>query len=238
MNRLDIKLLINQSCELIVEDITNYNSDEFDDIEYDSHISIEGLVALRDDVADISTINCTEFCKRSTHPEARFSRFSFPKDGTFTYYKILIPKLTHFTKEFDTYLYYNNQEGTESFGNLVYKHDGKEEIVFPTQLRYIAELSNLVNVICVEKIIFTACKLQKCLVNLQRKILKNTLSGTCNKNTADVENRDFLLSAMYVLDYLKDRAEYDKAQEIIDNLPMCQICDSNSLDIVDCGCNK
>jgi hypothetical protein len=68
--------------------------------------------------------------------------------------------------------------------------------------------------------------------------MEMTLSGTCTKSIVDIENRDFLLSAMYVLDYLKDRAEYDKAQEIIDNLPTCQICDSNSLDIVDCGCNK
>lgn len=229
MDRLNIKLYINQSCELVAEDLTNYDSNDFNDIDYDSHISIEGLVYFRDDLADISTIEVKPFCKTSSHPEMFVSKFTFPKDGTFSYYKILVPKRS----KHDSTVYYDDEQSSETFGQLVFENN----VLDVRNLERLAKLGESeMNVISFEKIVFTVCKLQKCLVNLQRKSLVSELGGICKTELSNNHDRDFLLSAMYVLDYLKDRAEYEKAQEIIDSLNYCGICESLTDDSNSCGC--
>lgn len=238
MNRLNIKLSINSACELVAEDLTNYDSFEFNNVKYDSHITVEGIVGIRDKVADLSTINCRGFVKLPNHTFQNITKIKFPKDGTFTYYKILVPKLSHFENLLSECLFYNDDKNSNNYGQICFKDSlDKEKVIPPTHLVELIELSNLPNVIYFEQIVFTACKLQKCLVNLQRKTVNDVLCGTCRNNTVDVQNRDLLLSAMYVLDYLKDRSEFEKAQEILDNMGMCQLCEDISLDNSKCGCN-
>lgn len=87
-----------------------------------------------------------------------------------------------------------------------------------------------------QKMLFTICKLTKCFVNLQRKILDLSIVDQCMKNASDVKNRDFLLCSIYVLDYLKDIGQFDEAQRILENITECGgFCSENNQ--IDCGCN-
>lgn len=87
-----------------------------------------------------------------------------------------------------------------------------------------------------QKMLFTICKLTKCFVNLQRKILDLSIVDQCMKNASDVKDRDFLLCSIYVLDYLKDIGQFDEAQRILENITECGgFCSENNQ--IDCGCN-
>lgn len=49
---------------------------------------------------------------------------------------------------------------------------------------------------------------------------------------------DFLLSALYVFDYLKDINNFEEAQRILDNMSECDsLCEDYSAKS-DCGCGK
>jgi hypothetical protein len=88
-----------------------------------------------------------------------------------------------------------------------------------------------------QKTVFSVCKLQKCLVYLQRKFLENCRS--CDRSNTDRNTRDFLLSAMYVFDYLKDHDNYEEAQRLLDNLSDCtrNLC-GETFNKSDCNCGK
>ena len=88
-----------------------------------------------------------------------------------------------------------------------------------------------------KSVFVSICKLQNCLIKLQRKILddpRNCLD--CNLQNNIRYNRDFLLSSIYVLQYLICTQNYSEIERIINNLKSCSnICeDYDSLN--DCGC--
>lgn len=70
-----------------------------------------------------------------------------------------------------------------------------------------------------KKITFTYCNLIKCFVSLQSNLANSLCDTSCEKN--DVYNRDFLLSTIYVLDYLRDINNFKEAQRILDNINEC-----------------
>lgn len=70
-----------------------------------------------------------------------------------------------------------------------------------------------------KKIAFTYCNLIKCFVSLQSNLANNLCDTSCEKN--NVYNRDFLLSTIYVLDYLRDINNFKEAQRILDNINEC-----------------
>lgn len=75
---------------------------------------------------------------------------------------------------------------------------------------------------------------------MQRKLIEN--GDICDEHCQNMSNRyrrDFLLSALYVFDYLKDRGEYDEAQRILDNLTSCSdLCGDYLSTNKDCGCGS
>lgn len=90
-----------------------------------------------------------------------------------------------------------------------------------------------------KKEVFNICKIRKCLVYLQRKMLLGNCpeTGDCSE-TKDLRNtRDFLMSAVYVLEYLKNTGNFAEAQRIIDNLSTCGFpCEDKDFTFSDCGC--
>ena len=70
-----------------------------------------------------------------------------------------------------------------------------------------------------KKIALTYCNLIKCFVSLQSNLAKSLCDTSCEKT--DVYNRDFLLSTIYVLDYLRDINNFKEAQRILDNINEC-----------------
>lgn len=254
MQDLNIHLFINPSCELIATDNTVYHnlrygdSDDFLD-DLSKHISIEFLTN-SDNNVESSTIDFRDACghKRGYLLDGNHSVFHFPKDGTFVYYKFLVPTIDHLLKEIDddkkeyktsNQLFYYNKK----FYYTKRDFDGNTEV--DEILRYCIQV-NLdelwtyqgTQTFSFQKILFSVCKLQKCLVNLQKQILES--SGGCNECDLDSSlrfKRDFLLSALYVFDYLKDRHNFEEAQRILDQMSDCSgtLCGDNR-DKSDCGC--
>lgn len=107
MQDLNIHLFVNPSCELVAIDKTSYHNLRYNDGDYlddlSDHISIEFLSDV-DGIIDRNTINFDEFIgNREYYLDGNTSVFHFPKDGTFTYYKMLVPKIDHLHKEDDIY---------------------------------------------------------------------------------------------------------------------------------------
>ncbi len=62
---------------------------------------------------------------------------------------------------------------------------------------------------------------------------------SCDMDTSIRYKRDFLLSALYVFDYLKDTNNYEEAQRILDNLSSCNSLCGEDLDFNNnCGCGS
>lgn len=70
-----------------------------------------------------------------------------------------------------------------------------------------------------KKIVFTYCNLINCFVSLQTNLARSLCDQSCEKT--DVSNRDFLLSTIFVLDYLRDTNNFEEAQRILDNINEC-----------------
>lgn len=84
-----------------------------------------------------------------------------------------------------------------------------------------------------KKIAFTYCNLIKCFVSLQSNLANSLCDTNCEKT--DIYNRDFLLSTIYVLDYLRDTNNFKEAQRILDNINECGgFCKSETL--TKCNC--
>ena len=92
----------------------------------------------------------------------------------------------------------------------------------------------------IKKEVFSTCKIRKCLVYLQHKmLLENCSPNSCSANAELRNTRDFLFGALYVLDYLKETNNFEEAQRIVDNLSTCNfLCDEDSITANNCGCGN
>lgn len=106
MNELDIQLIVNPSCELVAVDRTSYQNLHYEDggeVQYlrdrSKHVSIEFLTDVDGEVM-YDTINLEKgLTNRMELLDGNTSVFYFPKDGTFTYYKFLVPHISHLLKK-------------------------------------------------------------------------------------------------------------------------------------------
>lgn len=265
MNNLSIQLIVNPHCQLIAMDNTRYfnltarSNDIIDSLL--QHVSLEFLVYRDEECPVNSTIIFKEYKHNRGEYGQNISTIIFPQDGIFTYYKFMIPKIEHLIKldnrtikMQDQVFYYNKQfynglsdiEFTETTIESVLENHINEIInnaeVIDNYLNIweSIKIGNSTQTFSFQQIIFSMCELQKCLVNLQKKTLletKNCLE--CDTNTSIRYKRDFLLSALYVLDYLKDRKNYDEAQRILDNLSTCDNLCGDELNLNNnCGCGS
>ena len=171
----------------------------------------------------------------------------FPEDGTFTYYKFIVPKLSYFSTG---WISDKNNPKMQTLGYKIYQgevfyNDGsfrvtdtavegsESDIVKGSRqisLKEIWEYQNS-HVFSFQKVVFSFCKLQKCLVNLQKRILSNPQNcdkyGAICSDSLSRYNRDFVLNAVYVLDYLTKQERFSEAQDLIDSLQDCSgaICE-------------
>ena len=91
--------------------------------------------------------------------------------------------------------------------------------------------------------VFSACKVQQCLIKLQKMLIKDfsrsCSMSDCNRNIELKHKCDLMLSIVTVLDYLVSLHKFEEAQRIIDSLSGCNgICDdiSDGLTTNRCGC--
>lgn len=217
MKNLDVKLSINNYCELV-------SIDKSTNIDSTNHICVEFLSS------DIYHPLITNI--KGNNIYGYTSKIKLPHDGEHIYYKFLIPLKEHFTEIPDNEIYYDD-------GKIFYKNHSKStEINFNDLIKLDTTLSCSQTFFC-KKTLFSICKLQNCLVYLQRQILSNPdYCMECGMETSIRYKRDFLVSSLYVLNYLIKNQLYEEAQRILLNMEGCGgLCEHiNSKD--DCGCGK
>lgn len=261
MNELNIELSINGSKKLIAIDNTSYDNliDSYDSKlsffrDMTNHASVEFLVDSKSRV-----VKHSEIINDSISPfdlNNNMSEFDLPVDGTYIYYKFLVPRLSHMVKNDPKYneeVFYVSNQMFYHNGDFYYcNHDEdvylRDYISIESAIEYILSKSFLLNLdelwahqgsqtLSFQKSLFSVCNLQKCLVSLQRQIL-NSSCNNCDQMKDVKLRRDFILSSLYVLDFLKDSNNFEEAQRILDNLESCSnsMCGNNSEN--SCGCEK
>lgn len=250
MNDFIIKLLVNTDCQLISIDNSNYNLLS----NYNEYESLDFLSNYDNELIENSIINNT-----LDNSSSKVCSINLYKDGVFNYFKVIIPTLNKLiiNNEEDLYtdillnnetFYYNNKVyiGTNNISCI--SAANKEDFINKNISEILSNSKEIDNYVELENIkgsqtfiyksVFVSiCKLQNCLIKLQRKILddpRNCLD--CNLQNNIRYNRDFLLSSIYVLQYLICTQNYSEIERIINNLKSCSnICeDYDSLN--DCGC--
>ena len=182
----------------------------------------------------------------------KVTKFELKKDGRYSYYKIAVPTIDYFI----------GKNATSIVGEIFYNEGELLQIkTLPIESTFdaIMEVSEIVDClhsyeailnkvssseeaneayIFPKKDIFNICNLRKCLVYLQRKmLLEKCSSDKCNSKQSDTERVNFLLSAVYVLEFLIRTNNFAEAQRIIDNISSCGFtCEDTVLTFNDCGC--
>lgn len=254
-NILDKQLIIHSDCKLTSVCHTNLNSINPDIL--DKYVSVEFLKYKDRCLYDSCIIKTSQIDSPS--------EFALLNDGIYEYNCYLIPTLEYLlidTDKYDVegnmlyneicledsyfyyngYLYYINYVGNDynidtylSATNFIntYK-DTILSLATKISLDYLSSNTEIGNqtYFC-KKIAFTYCNLIKCFVSLQSNLANSLCDASCEKT--DVYNRDFLLSTIYVLDYLRDTNNFKEAQRILDNINECGgFCKSETL--TKCNC--
>lgn len=233
---LDIQLILNGN-ELIVVDHTTLPANLSD------WNMFEGV--------SILTYNDSDEIHRLIYSETpqQELRINLERDGKYYYYKMYIPVLEYFTD--------NPELDPHNLVGEIFLYNSKlyKVISAPDSVRIDAILAHSVEVgplgayksimdgttdeslFFPKKSIFNVCNLRKCLVYLQRKMLLEACETSCQKSQDLRNKRDFLLSAAYVIEYLKETENYEEAQRILDNLSSCGfLCEDNVITHNNCGC--
>ena len=254
--RLSINLMVQPNCQLVAVDNSDYNSLGVDLLE---HVMLEFL-SYNDETSPLpKTVRLRKEIHNRGYYLSRFSsEFILEMDGTYSYYKLVIPILDHFEMENGRYsklyeelffynktLYKSNLPNTEEDYDLSYVLGHSEKIINCIDAYDLIQRGGASQTFyCPKEIVFSVCKLQRCLVSLQRQLLFSN-SCTCSYDKCSTDemlrnSRDFLLSALYVFDYLKDNRNFTEAQRILDNLSSCSSICGDELDNINnsCGCGN
>ena len=230
-----------------------------------NYVSIE-FTTDKDDKIEDETVVLTEYChyRDNLMDNTEFPLFN---DGIHYYYKIMIPHLTHlFVEDAEAsevhghtmYNYLFLKDETFYYKGRFYKYNGesipltepmRKEFILKEYIQtilknsteyvdYIELYKNLGSQsFSCKKMLFTICKLTQCFVNLQRNAIDSQVYNKCNTDDKLIENRDFILCSLYVLDYLKDIGQYQEAQRILENITECNGLCKQSVNTSSCGCN-
>lgn len=182
------------------------------------------------------------------------TEYILPKDGTYSYYKLVIPIVEHFLNADGKY--HNIEDEMFYYKGNIYlcnTNTGFTEFTLSELLSNSKVLENCLDwyntvhdnhasqtFYLPAKKLFSVCRLNRCLVSLQKNLLG--CNNPCKNMNCDVSaatnQRNFLLCTLQVFDYLKDIGNYSEAQRILDNLSSCNfICDEGLISN-DCGCGS
>lgn len=257
MNKiLSVKLFVKPNCELIAVDTSDYDQLEN---ELPQYVMLEFLSYNEEDSHLPKSVRLKkEINNREYYSDEFSSHFNLDIDGTYYYYKLVIPTLDSFKISNDNYENLYNELFFYKDDIYISEVQSSEICSLSEVLSQSRKITNYLEAYqliqneygsrtfyCPKEIVFSVCKLQRCLVSLQEKLL---FSGSCacsyNKCNTDNElrdRRDFLLSALYVFDYLNNIKNFSEAQRILDNLSSCNsICGDELGDnnVNNCGCGS
>lgn len=240
-SRLIIKLGIDPNCGLIGVDQTDYTQLP----DFNLHVMLSYLVYNGDLVCDdIKTIDPTNIAynKYDTY-------FKLNKDGVYGYYKLLVPTLEHYKvvsngitsyNVDNKYFYYNG-----SFYYSPSAIDSPDDITGSMEVTDYFQIWDVhltqEDLFWYDEKVFSICKLENCLVSLQKKVIENCYVNKCSTNVDIKYKRDFVFDSIYVLNYLINAHNYEEASRILSNLQSCgDLCQSDTFNHSnpDCGCGN
>lgn len=250
--KLSIQLVQKVGCNLEAIDNSDYSSLGGNIINYGS---LEFLT-LNDEIVNDSVIY-KQFTNDRNYYKYKYSTFTLKADGLYTYYKFVIPSIEFFyvstddgVKQYNVnneIYYYNDNfylgpKGSEEKYSLEHAIEISTKII-----NYLDIYDNVITNTVASQTFYGAqsflntCKLEQCLISLQRKLLldngKWCSFEQCNTNKILKNRCDFLLCAIYVLNYLKCIGQYAEAQRILDNLSTCDSFCADELGENNNGCN-
>lgn len=93
-----------------------------------------------------------------------------------------------------------------------------------------------------EKSTFCACKLQKCLVNLQMKVFQE-MQKNCGKRCPKLDDlksqRDFLFIAMWLIEHLNSEEKMERLMDVYKGIQSCgSLCSNLLKETNNCGCDE
>ena len=222
---LKIKIEEGIDCEFIVCDSADYSS--FTKI--DKYISLNFNVYNCDESPDPKSIYIEEELSLEV---LRSSSFESSKDGYFNYYKMLIPMIEALDN--GSGLFITKDEIFWYKGNIyISMVENSDAITLDEVISKSAISNNYLELIgnnhsqsfSFSEGLISYCILRSCLISIQKNLLykgsKSCSYDLCEKNSMERSNRDFLLSAIYVLDYLSSIGDLYEAERIINSLSYC-----------------
>lgn len=158
-------------------------------------------------------------------------RIKLPTDGLYVYYKLMIYKENSLNDDQKKRIYYN-----ENDKKLYYNK--KEILDIETLLVYLDYTGSTLDFY--EEPVFSLCKLEHCVFNLQRKsllpIIKFCGRNTCEENKLEKDQRTFLFISLQVLQHLISEEKYAEAEEILESLSSCNSLCKDLNTNSNCGC--
>lgn len=242
---LKVQLVLQRDCKLIAYDESDYNSIGSD---IENHVMLDFLIFKDEKYPQPDHIKLRHEHLRHGYFRQKFeTEFVLTSDGTYTYYKFVIPTIYHFwdnnqivTDICDEIFYYKGNiywfKGTY---NKYFEISVDDFLIECVKIEDYLTIYDIVfnnhatqTLYLPAKKLFSICKLNKYLVSLQRDLIN---SSPCdNKKKSE---RDFLFTSMYVFDYLKDIGNFIEAQRLLDNLNNCGHYQINQSKCTCCGSN-
>lgn len=236
MINLTVKLIITPDCKLQIVDNTDYTTiTNISDYGIIWFLTDKNNAIVNQGIHSITDINDPYLT--NTAPIDLIS------DGTFNYYKLLVPKFEYFFNEniylvqnkyfiYNDILYYSDKD------LINFLESDVTEIVDYTVLWDDKDEQDFSNGF--DKV-FSICKLHNCLMNLLRKSIdeavKDGCDFTCHENDVEKLRIDFLFETVVVLKYLISLNKFKDAQRILDTISYCNnICSEDMTTNYSCHC--
>ncbi len=248
--RLDINLKMNNDCNFQAYDTSEYT--EANSADLLQHVFLEFMVLLPySPTIQLLPIKASKKITRFTNTSNNITLdrrylYSLQNDGRYLYSKYGLMTINHSgiydgqTYNIKNKVFYDNDKiyfGIENTTTPIFDNTNSKEIVNWYDLRqYVAYGINFF----FDKEIISICKLEKCLINLQKQAifdgLKNCDYNSCKKNDSIKLQRDFLFTSVYVLQYIISSGNFLEAQRIIESLSSCgSLCDDSNSGGCNCG---
>ena len=245
---LYIDLTIDSDGYVVVHDTTDYEGEGENIYNFALVEAVfdENMNVIASEIVDIKK-TLKKYSRKEEYEPFHFNEwyksFALPKDGEYTFMKMVLPKKEHVTGEFNEYyvdgknVYY----GTEECGGKVVSLKELYVAAFEENQPGFDEASIYAD------ILFCIAHLNHCLLGIEKQLLEGydcKQSGSCNssKNTiSDLKyNRDILLDAHRVLIWLLSKKNYADAKVILNKMNRCGgLCSSYTIKpSVGCGCGK
>ena len=230
---LVFELEIDPNCNLIAYDNTDYTSAGITKFEHHGFCEFITEMGIDGNESDLLWVNIRLF-EGDSDPALKHSKpYKIEHDGGYVYRRMVLPN-----EEDDRGAYIAADK--DGIYRIYAKDENNEPVEITCDMALYDNAHDKDQEIFIgEKFGLVTCKLQNCMFAAQKASIDEILKKGCDFScSSGVDNykRDFLLSAMLVLDYYTQSGEIKKAMQLLKRLHACGgICDDSGT-ASDCGC--